>query len=150
MTYDHTQRSPLQAILLFSGLTWSAAMIVIGFTVTVTVVSVFFATIMTLVAFSVGYLRVADAGDHLRVRFGPIPVLGTRVPYAAVTAVEAVRSDVLDGWGVHWVPGRGTIYNLWGFDCVRICMGEKVVRVGTDDVEGLVTFLKARTGLSPE
>ncbi len=35
-------------------------------------------------------------------------------------AVSAARSNWLDGWGIHYFPGRGIIYNLWGFDCVRV------------------------------
>ena len=58
--------------------------------------------------------------------------------------VKAARSDALDGWGIHWILGRGVIYNVWGFDCVRIQMGKKIVRVGTDDVEGLLSFLRTK------
>ena len=48
-----------------------------------------------------------------------------------MTAVEAGRSSLIDGWGIHWIPGRGWTYNLWGFGCVVIQQGKKTTRVGT-------------------
>jgi len=89
-------------------------------------------------------LFVQDEGDCLTLRFGPIPLFRKRLPYSEMTAVEACRSTILDGWGVHYTPGRGWIYNLWGFDCVKVQMGKKAVRIGTDDVGGLLAFLKAK------
>jgi hypothetical protein len=50
----------------------------------------------------------------------------------------------VDGWGVHWIPGRGTTYNLWGFDCAVLLVNGRIVRIGSDDAEGLVEFLKAK------
>jgi hypothetical protein len=58
--------------------------------------------------------------------------------------VEAGRSTVLDGWGINYMPGKGWIYNLSGFDCVVVHLGQKNIRVGTDDMEGLVRFLKGK------
>ena len=91
-----------------------------------------------------GSLTVRDEGQWLAVRFGPLPVFGTRIAYSSITGVEAARSDALDGWGIHWILSRGVIYNVWGFDCVRIQMGKRSVRVGTDDVEGLTSFLRTK------
>lgn len=89
-------------------------------------------------------LTVRDEGEHLAVRYGPLRVFRTCIPYAAMTAVETARSSVIDGWGIHWMPGKGWIYNLWGFDCVRITLGRKKVRIGTDDPRGLAEFLKTK------
>ena len=36
------------------------------------------------------------------------------------------------------MPGRGWTYNLWGFDCVKLTLGRKIIRVGTNDAEGRV------------
>jgi len=96
------------------------------------------------VVFTIMTLTVEDRGDHLLVRFGPLPLLQKRIAYSEITSVEASRSDLLDGWGVHYVPGRGTIYNLWGFDCVKLTLGRKAFRIGTDDVENLVQFLRSK------
>lgn len=89
-------------------------------------------------------LTVRDEGFWLRVRFGPVPLFGTRIPYAEMTDVQPDRSGILDGLGVHYMPGKGWIYNVRGRDCVRVQMGQKSVRIGTDDREGLVAFLRSK------
>ena len=42
------------------------------------------------------------------------------------------------------MPGKGVIFNLWGFDCAKISLGKKTIRVGTDDIDGLVSFLRGK------
>lgn len=144
MDYEHTQKAPWFWVLLALGalsltFTWSVprqtlpVLILAGVGITFLGMGLCF-----------GSLTVRDEGQWLAVRFGPLPVFRTRIAYSTITRVEAARSDVLDGWGIHWILGRGLIYNLWGLDCVRIQMGKKTVRVGTDDVEGLVSFLRTR------
>ncbi len=51
---------------------------------------------------------------------------------------------MIDGWGIHYILGRGWTYNLWGFGCVKLTLGKKVIRVGTDDVENLAQFLRGK------
>ena len=60
------------------------------------------------------HLTVSDEGDALAVRFGPLPLFGTRIRYAEITAAEPSQTSIIDGWGVHYIPGRGWTYNLWG------------------------------------
>ena len=52
------------------------------------------------------------------------------------------------GWGIHYFPGRGWTYNIWGFACVKLTLGRKIIRVGTDDADGLARFLGEKTGIS--
>ncbi|MHC4249402.1 MAG: hypothetical protein ACYS9X_09790 [Planctomycetota bacterium] len=144
MEYEHTQRSPLHLILLACGagggvLAWSVSDEPAGMAIGIGV-----SVLLVFCAFCFGSLTVRDTGTHLAVRFGPIPLFGTSIAYADITEVAAARSGILDGWGVHWTPGRGWIYNLWGFGCVRVSLGRKTVRIGTDDVEGLVRFLTSK------
>jgi len=106
------------------------------------------AWILAFIAFCFQYLTVRDAGDHLALRYGPIPLFRKRFPYRHMTAAEPTRSSLIDGWGIHYTPGRGWIYNLWGFDCVQVQLGKKTVRIGTDDAAGLAAFLK--TKISPD
>ena len=144
MDYEHTQKAPWFWVLLALGalsltLTWSVprqtlpALILAGVGIAFLGMGLCF-----------GSLTVRDEGQWLAVRFGPLPVFRTRIAYSTITGVEAARSGGLDGWGIHWILGRGIIYNLWGFECVRIQMGKRSVRVGTDDVEGLVSFLRTK------
>jgi hypothetical protein len=96
-------------------------------------------------AFSFKYLRVRDEGDCLAIRFGPLPVCRRRIPYLQITGVEAGRFSFWYGWGYRW-PSQWVVYYLWGFDCVVVNLGPKTVRIGTDDVDGLLGFLRMRIG----
>ena len=68
-------------------------------------------------------------GDSLSIRFGPLPVLRKTIRYADITGVETGHTKVIDGWGIHYIPGRGWTYNLWGFGCVKLTRGRKKGRV---------------------
>ena len=145
MGYEHTQKSPLYLLIL------AIAAIMVGMLRTMPTGESFpiwilggVSLLLVCTAMSFGHLTVRDEGEYLAVRFGPLPIFHRRFRYAQITGVEAARSDLLDGWGIHCVPGRGWIYNLWGLDCVRIRVGGKAVRIGTDDVNGLVLFLKSK------
>lgn len=89
-------------------------------------------------------LTVEDSGDHLKLRYGPLPSFRKRIPYSQITSVEAGRSAVIDGWGIHVVAWRGWTYNLWGFDCAILNVNGRTVRIGSDDVPNLVEFLRRR------
>lgn len=99
------------------------------------------AGIVGVVSLTFTSLTVRDVGDRLVVGFGLIPLFNFRIPYAKITHVEKDRTRFGDGWGIHYVIGRGWIYNVWGYDCVRIECGRRVYRVGTDDPDGLYEFL---------
>ncbi|NQT14288.1 MAG: hypothetical protein HQ582_16145 [Planctomycetes bacterium] len=92
------------------------------------------------------YLSVRDEDDCLAICFGPLPLLRKRIPYAQITSAEPDRTSLIDGWGIHYVPWRGVTYNIWGYDCVKLQVWGCVVRVGSDDVENLVDFLRERIG----
>jgi hypothetical protein len=89
-------------------------------------------------------LTIRDDGDQLSVSFGPPPVWRTQILYRDIESIDPDRSTFLDGWGVHWMPGKGMIYNVWGFDCVRVRTDNRTVRLGTNDVDTLVAFLTAK------
>jgi hypothetical protein len=140
--YERTQKAPFPQImaaliLAMAPIAWvcrhqPAALIVLaGVAVTLITVGLMFHT-----------LTVRDEGEHLAIRFGPLPVLRKRIPYSAITSVQPGRSSIIDGWGIHWVPGRGTTYNLWGFGCALLEVDGRTVRIGSDDVENLVHFLR--------
>jgi hypothetical protein len=101
--------------------------------------------VLVATAYSFRHLRVVDEGDALAVRFGPIPVFGKRVLYRDIQSAERDQSMVADGWGIHWFPGRGWTYNLWGFDCVRVTLNSgATLRIGTDDPDALARFLNEK------
>ncbi|MEI8198306.1 MAG: hypothetical protein WCI73_20625 [Phycisphaerae bacterium] len=146
MPYYHIQTGKLSLILLSPIVVVLIPAWLVPTMSVLLLISVIIVGTLILCALCFHYLLVCDEGDYLALRFGPIPFFSKRLPYAQMTAVEPARSTFLDGWGIHYTPGRGWIYNLWGFDCVKVQMGKKTVRIGTDDVPGLVAFLKRRIG----
>lgn len=142
--YEHTQKAHLHLILYAT-----AVLMLVGGWLShddqpAMIILCIAACVIVLAGLCFKTLTVRDEGQHLAVRFGPLAVFRTDIPYAEITAAEPARSSVIDGWGVHWMPGKGWIYNLWGFDCVRITLGRKTVRIGTDDPQGLAEFLKTK------
>lgn len=91
-------------------------------------------------------LTIRDGGDDLILEFGLTTLFRKRFRYADITSVEPGRTKVIDGWGIHYIIGRGWTYNIWGFDCVKLTLGKKVVRIGTDDVAGLTALLQKKIG----
>lgn len=106
--------------------------------------------VMAALVFTFGTLTVRDRGDALEIRFGPLPIFARKIPYAAISEPRAARSRLIDGWGIHWAPGRGWTWNLWTFDCVEMRIDGRPFRVGTDDRERLVAFLGERTRARPD
>lgn len=144
MQYDHTQRAPLHLLLYATAAAMGvAAWFFRGEAFTLSVI-VLVAAMLALAAASFGWLRVQDEGDHLSIRYGPLPIFRKRIAYSDITAVQRDRSTLIDGWGIHYVPLRGWTYNLWGFDCVRLTVAGKTLRIGSDDVERLVEFVRSK------
>lgn len=142
-TYDHTQKSPLFFVFLGT----AVLLLVLAFTVASDpagrAIALCVSAMMFLSAFSFKYLRVRDDGDCVAIRFGPLPILGRRIPYSQITGVDAGRQGRREGWGVRSV-GFGWSYKLWGFDGVVVHLGEKALWIGSDDAEGLLGFLKSK------
>ena len=146
MRYQHTQRGPWHYVVVILGLAMLvAAWFVRGDPLGVTILTGL-GLLMFPTAAAFAQLTVEDEGDELAVRFGPLPLFGKRIPYHRITDVAADRSSLIDGWGLHFIPGRGWTYNVWGFDCVRLCVEGKQIRVGTDDRENLLALLRSKTG----
>ena len=144
MTYQHTQRGHIDTILyvgmfamLIVALAWHAAPgAFYGFAL--------LAGIFFVLALAFAQLTVRDAGDQLVVQYGPLPLFRKRIRYADITAARGGRSHWIDGWGIHYVPGRGWTYNLWGFDCVELELGSKKLRIGTDDRANLLALVESK------
>ncbi|GAB4132801.1 hypothetical protein [Thermopirellula anaerolimosa] len=100
--------------------------------------------IMAAAILSFCSLTIRDEGDVLRIRFGPIPLLRMRIRYADIVSAEPDRTSFLDGWGLHYNAFKGTIVNVWGYDCVRIQTKRRVYWIGTDDPEGLCGWIRQK------
>ncbi|MEC7978039.1 MAG: hypothetical protein VX189_03825 [Planctomycetota bacterium] len=143
-TYQHTQRGPWSFVLL--------AVVASNLTLAVRLwgnepawaswrfLSV--ALLMTFMTFCFQSLTTTVSETSLRVHFGPIPLLEKKVLLEDIVSVRPEKSSLLDGWGVHWTPGKGWIYNMWGFDCLAINLGTRHFRVGTNDPDQLCEVLE--------
>ena len=142
--YNHTQKGIIRPIL------WAVAVVFIVVACVSRespplVVMFLAAVICVFVSCFFGTLTVRDGGDRLAVCFGPLSGFKKTILYADITEVERDRSTFLGGWGIHWTP-KGWLWNIGGFDCVRITAGGRSTLIGTDDPDGLVAFLLSRLG----
>lgn len=144
MRYAHTQNAPLHWLLhgvtavLCIGAWWSRGEPMIATVLVLSAVS------SSLISLAFVNLTVRDQGEHMDVRYGPLPLFRTTIRYQDVHSARAARSNLVDGWGVHYIPGRGWTFNLWGRDCVEFQHKSGTTRIGTDDVEGVLDCLRAK------
>lgn len=143
-SYRHTQRGRFHYLVWTIG----AAQLVSAFLVSDPLLALFLGLsgfLMVGIGFVFGELCIADGGSELRLRYGPVPLVGRNVRYEDIESVARGRSSWIDGFGIHWIPGRGWTWNLWGFDCVELGLsGGKRLRIGSDDADGLAAFLRER------
>ena len=143
-TYQHTQRGPWSFVLL--------AVVASNLTLAVRLwgnepawaswLFLSVALLMTFMTLCFQSLTTTVSETSLRVHFGPIPLLEKKVLLEDIVSVRPEKSSLLDGWGVHWTPGKGWIYNMWGFDCLAINLGTRHFRVGTNDPDQLCEVLE--------
>ena len=144
MAYRHTQRGPLHWILV--------GVAVVGLVLATTVVEhpvprayvLIGVVLLGLFASCFARLTVREEGGTLVAAFGPLPVFQKRLPYEDVVSFRPTESLFMDGWGIHWIPGRGWTWNIWGKVCVEFETTRGLLRIGTDDVDGLVAHLEER------
>jgi hypothetical protein len=53
--------------------------------------------LVALVGLSFQHLLILDEGDNLAVRFGPLPLFRTRIPYSSIQTVEPCRLPFVGG-----------------------------------------------------
>jgi hypothetical protein len=119
----------------------------------VRVVLLILAATLSLAAASLGWLDVRDEGYRLSIRFGPLPVFGTAVPYDDIESAEPAQLMLLHGFGMNVLPGLFISFRVWGSEVVKLRLRRrrgicfyKTVYVGTDDAEGLLAFLRGKLG----
>ena len=144
MAYNHTQTGRWHWLLVIIAVT----LVVIGWQVPDEGPLIAFlaaAAFMLFLASLFSHLTVEDDDDRLSIRYGPVPLMGKRIAYDDMRAARALRSSFFEGWGIRYLPGRGWMFNLWGYDCVEITQTNgRILRVGTDDPSGLLEFLQTK------
>ena len=143
-TYEHTQKAPLHWLLCLPAVVLVAAAWLSRGQVLLALIMLGAAALLFILGFSFQRLTIRDEGVWLGIRYGPLPIFRARIAYADISSAEPGQTSWVDGWGIHWIPGRGCTYNLWGFSCATLCVRGRTVRVGTDDAARLVEFLKSR------
>ena len=143
LTYHHAQKGPWFVLLYvltaaFLAASWHLPVFALRITFFVT------GLLMLLLGVSFHYLAIDDEGNQLGIRFGPFPLFRKWIFYDDILGVEAGRTTFLDGWGIHWSPWGGWVWNIWGRDCVVLRLKRGTLKVGTDDPQGLADFLKDR------
>ena len=150
LTYNRTQKAPWFLLLLaFAALFFTIAWVTRAEPVSPAILLVA-GLLMAVLGYSVQHLTVCDEGDWLAVRFGPLPLFQRRIRYDDILGVEIGRTTIMDGWGIHWSLRGGWVWSLSVGDCVVIRHKRGVIRVGTDDAQGLVEFLRSRTHSSSQ
>ncbi|MEQ9409629.1 MAG: hypothetical protein RIK87_17975 [Fuerstiella sp.] len=152
-SYAHTQRGWIHwicyiaAVVMFAG---SAATGGLGSPVP-GIVLLASGALCAVLGLGVQALTVSDGGDRLLVAFGPLPLFRTSISYAEIAEVTVGRTRWIDGWGLHYVPGRGWTYNINGWDCVEIRRSNgRLLRVGTDEPQRLASVIRDRISSRPE
>ena len=142
--YSHTQNAPLCLILYGSALACVVLAWMVGETNGI-YIGGGVGLLIALLASAFHHLTVADRGDVLAIRFGPVPLFRRTVRYADIEKVEVGRTLILEGWGIHYSIRGGWVWNLWGRDCVAVHFKKgSVLRIGTDDAENLARFLEGK------
>jgi hypothetical protein len=144
LTYRHTQKGPWHLLLYAFGVVMIIAGVLIQGEPALNFTLLGTGFFMLLLSASFHHLTVEDEGNQLVIRFGPFPLFRKRIWYDDILEVKKGRTMFLDGWGIHWSPWGGRLWNIWGYDCVVIRLKRGRLRVGTDDPDGLVVFLTSR------
>ncbi|HEV2691723.1 MAG TPA: hypothetical protein VG347_02395 [Verrucomicrobiae bacterium] len=86
-------------------------------------------------------LTIEIIGGELCWRFGP-GLISKRVPLADITSAKAVRTNFIEGWGIH-LSRFGWLYNVSGRGAVAITTksGQRFA-LGTDEPEALCAIIQ--------
>lgn len=142
--YRNTQRAPLCVMLYVMAVGFFAIGVAVWNETPLRWLFPVMGGMMLVLASSFHHLTVEDQGDRLSIHFGPLRVFRRSVRYEEIDQVEAGRTTVLEGWGIHLSHRGGWVWNLWGRDCVVLRLRRGILRVGTDDPDGLLAFLRQR------
>lgn len=145
VTYWHRQTAPLCLLLYMLALVFFAVGYSVRYQPIVSVVLPLAGIVNLVLAAAFHHLTVADEGEALAIRFGPLPLFRTAIGYDNIRRVEIGRTTLLDGLGIHLSLHGGWVWNLWGRDCVVLHLRNGgIFRIGSDDCENLAGFIKTR------
>jgi hypothetical protein len=139
-TYRHTQCSTSIIVLM---LALSALFIALGIWVLRPLLVA--VPILLVSGWLFHSLTIEIEDGELRWRFGP-GLIHKRVPLSEITSARRVRTNVLEGWGIH-ISRFGWLYNVSGFDAVAITLKNgKRFALGTDEPQALLAAIAPPPG----
>jgi hypothetical protein len=96
--------------------------------------------VFLLITWLFSSLTIELGGGELRWRFGP-GFIRKRVALADIASARAVRTSLLEGWGIH-LTRYGWLYNVSGYDAVEVTLRSgKRFALGTDQPAALLAAL---------
>jgi len=95
--YRHTQNGPWFLLLLVPGVLMLGFVWVVREEPFLPIVLAVAGTLMLVLGASFRHLTVADEGERLTIRFGPLALFQKRIRYADIVSVEVGRTTLLDG-----------------------------------------------------
>ena len=144
MAYRNTQWGPWAFLLYGLGISAGLLAWVLRHEPPAPLILAGVSVIMLALAPCFHYLTVEDEGGFLAIRFGPLPLFRKQIRYDEIRDVAIGKTMLIEGWGIHMsLLRRGMVWNIWGRDCVVIDHHD-ILRLGTNDAEGLLAFLKSK------
>ncbi len=91
-------------------------------------------------------LTVTGFSTHLEIKYG-IGLFRKKFEYKNIRSCSIQKNHWFYGWGVRRIPG-GWLYNVAGLNSIQLDMKNgKMYRIGTDEPEKLIEFLRSRISL---
>ncbi len=141
--YEHNQWGAIPivaavAILLFAGAVIDVSQQPAG------------AILLVVVAVLIGFARLATRVDETGVSWAfTAGVPRGHIEFTEIYRMERVRTNLLEGWGIHWTWWHGWLWNVGGFDAVEFFLKNgKRITLGTSDAEGLYKAILSRLAVS--
>jgi hypothetical protein len=142
VTYWHRQTAPLCLILYLLAVVFFAVGYGVRGAPAVSVVLSLAGLAILVLAASFHHLTVADEGEALAIRFGPLPLFRTAIRYDDIRRIEIGGAASV---GIHLSLRDGWIWNLWGRDTIVFHLRNGTIfRLGSDDCENLAGFIETR------
>lgn len=141
-TYKHTQRGKLIIIIMSIV---SMITVIVGLTIARPLLLALPMLAATGWVFHSLTIEIVDG--ELRWRFGP-GLVRKRVSLNEIASAKPVRTNVLEGWGIHW-SRFGWLYNVSGYDAVAVRLRSgKRFALGSDEPQILSNILQRNASLS--
>jgi hypothetical protein len=101
--------------------------------------------ILLVVAALFSSLTVRVTERHLMWYFG-MPGIGRRVALSDITSIRAIKTTILEGWGIH-LTWHGWVWNVAGFNAVQIVLRSGMrFAVGTPEPQAVIDAVQSARG----